>query len=277
VAGSDGLDCDFQQKMWKSWSDRAANADFQETAQVSLGSYPSLAESPVQMVWMLLASHKSITNGQSIAVECIRDVSDDKLKVKIEYNVRSDWPQKIEMFAPGTVFAEGKEYPIPHPYENGYRLWDMNVIATSETNGLAFPQNTIFSRFVMFTSDSTNVELRKFTQTEIQVTNVAESLSHSNDYLPILSHKNLFATDFRFSPTLPRLDGEAVDVIQYQLPDGKWLDRSDNHVKYLRKSLKMETHQTTDKISNVQRAFLFGLFALPAIIFCGFLWKRKLG
>ena len=277
VAGSDGLDCYFQQKMWQSWADSGANADFKETVQVTPGSYPSLAEPPVQLVWMLLASHKSLTNDQSIAITRIDDAPDGKLKAKIQYAESFNWPQKIEMFAPGILLLQGKEYPIPHPYENGYKLWDLNVINTGETNGLAYPQNAIFSRFATYMSDSGSVGIRKFSESKILVTNVSESSLSSNGYLPVLSHKNLSAIDYRFSPTLPKPGQAAVDVIQYQLPDGKWLDRSNSHVNSIGMSLKMETHQTINKISNVQRATIFGLFALSTIIFITFLLRRKLG
>ena len=275
VAGSDGLDCYFQQKMWQSWADKGTNADFKETAQVTPGSYPSLAEPPVQLVWMLLASHKSLTNDQSIVLTRIKYAPDDKLKAKIEYSESFNWPQKIEMFSPGIVLLQGKEYLIPHPYENGYKLWDLNVIATSETNGLAFPQNAIFSQFATYMSDSGNIGMRKFWEIEILVTNVSESSLSSNGYLPVLSHKNLSAIDYRFSPTVPKPDQAAVDVIQYQLPGGKWLDRSNSHVNYIGMSLKMETRQRINKISNVQRAIIFGLFALSTIIFFSVLLNTK--
>jgi len=277
VAGSDGLDCYFQQKMWQSWADKGANVDFQETVEVTPGSYPTLAEQPIQLVWMLLASHKSLTNDQSIALTRINYAPDDKLKAKIEYSESFNWPQKIEMFSPGIVLLQGKKYPIPHPYENGYKLWDLNVIATSETNGLAFPQNAILSQFATYMSDSGNIGMRKFWEIEILVTNVFKSSLSPNGYLPVLNHKNLSAIDYRFSPTVPRPDQAAVDVIQYQLPDVKWLDRSNSHVNYIGMSLKMETRQTIKKISNVQRAIIFGLFALSSIIFFSFMLKRKLG
>jgi hypothetical protein len=277
VAGSDGLDCYFQQKMWQSWADKASKSDFQETAEVTSGSYPTLAEPTVQLVWMLLASHKSLTNDQPIVLTSINYAPYDKLKAKIEYYESFDWPQKIEMFSPGIFLLQGKEYPIGHPYENGYKLWDLNVIATGETNGLAFPQNAIFSRYATYISNSNNTEVRKFGEVEILVTNVSESSPSPSGYLPVLSHKNLTAVDFRFSPQMARPDQGPVDVIQYQLSDGKWLDRSNSHVSYIGMSLKMATRQSINKISNVQRGIILGLFALSTIIFFNFLLKRKLG
>ena len=275
VAGSDGLDCYFQQKMWRSWADKDSNAAFQEGAEVTPGSYPTLAEPAIQMVWMLLASQKSLTNDQSIAITRINYAPDVNLKAKVEYSESSNWLQKIEMFSPGIVVIQGKEYPIPHPYENGYKLWELNVIATSETNGLAFPQKAIFSHFATYMSDSDKVDMRKFGEIELLETNVSQSLLSSNGYLPVLSHKNLTATDYRFSPTMPKPNQSAVDVIQYQLPDGKWLDRSNSHVNYIGTSLKITTGQSINKISNVQRTIIFGLFALSSVVFFSFILKRN--
>jgi len=275
VAGSDGLDCYFQQKMWPSWADMAKNADFQESAQVTPGSYPTLAEPPIQLLWMLLASHKSLTNDQSIALTRIKYAPYDKLKAKIEYSESCSWPHKIEMFSPGIVLLQGKEYPILHPYENGYKLWDLDVIGTSETNGLTFPRNAIFSQFATYMSDSGKMDMRKFWEITILVTNISVSSLSSNGYLPVLSHKKLSAVDYRFSPKMVRPDQAAVDVIQYQLPDGEWLDRSNSHVSYVGMSLKMETSQTIKKVSNVQRSIIFGLFAVSTIIFFSFMLKRK--
>lgn len=275
VAGSDGMDCYFQQKMWRSWADKVANADFKETAQVTPGSYPSLTEPPLQLVWMMLASHNSLTNNQPIVITRIDDAPDDKLQAKIKYSESFNWLQTIEMYAPGILLLDGKEYPIPHPYENGYKLWDLNVNATSKTNGLTFPQNARFSRYATYMSGSGNPGIRKFSEIEILVTNVFEGSLSSSGYLPLLSHKNLSAIDYRFSSTIPKRGQAAVDVIQYQLPNGQWLDRSNSHVNYIGMSLKMETRQTSNKISHIQKAIIFGVFALSTIIFLGFLLKRK--
>lgn len=276
VAGSDGLDCYFQQKMWKSWVDNGSS-DFQESADVTPGPFPALADQPIQLVWMLFASHKSMTNGQSIALTPIHYAPYDKLKAKIEYSESFDWPQKVEMYSPGTELIQGKEYPIPHPYEDGYKLWDLNVVATGETNGMTFPQDAVFSQYTVFMSNSNTPALGKIHEMEIVVTNVSEGSLSQSDYLPVLSHTNLIAADYRFSPHLPRVNQGPVDMIQDRLVNGKWLDRSDSNVKQSGMWLKGGPRRTINKRSHVQRTIEFGLLALITIILFGFLLKRKLG
>jgi hypothetical protein len=276
VAGSDGLDCYFQQKMWKSWTDKESS-DFQESAGVTPGPYPALAEQPIQLVWLLLASHKSLTNDQPIVLTRIDDAPYDKIKAKIENSENSDGPQKIEMFSPGIVLVQGKEYPIDHPYENGYKLWDLNVIATGETNGLAFPQDAVFSRFATYISNSKDTKLGKFGEIEILITNVCENSLPQSDYRPVLSHTNLIAADYRFSPHLPRVNQGPVDLIQDRLIDGKWLDRSDSHVKQSGMWLEGGRLGTVKKRSHILGAIEFGALAFIAIILFGFLLKRRLG
>jgi hypothetical protein len=197
----------------------------------------------------VFASHRNLTNGQPIVLSHISYAPYNELKADIKYAVKQDWPESIEVFSPGAELVLGKKHPLPPPFQGGYRLWDL-LLATGETNGVAYPAKATFFQYSVFTDlNGRNAELRKILKIEITTTNIGESSQLSDDYLPTLSQTNLMALDFRYSPQIPRPGMGPVDAIQYPLPEGKWLSRTNKQVQASGASVKVET-ELANRLAN---------------------------
>jgi hypothetical protein len=269
MAGSDGIDCYLLQKQWPSWKEKELNVHCHEISEVTPGLFPTRASPETQLTWVVFASHRSLTNGQPIILSHISYAPYNELKADIKYPVKQDWPESVEVFSPGAELVLGKKHPLPPPFQSGYRLLDL-FLETGETNGVAYPAKATFFQYSVFTDlVGTNAELRKILKIQITTTNISESSQPSGDYLPILSQTNLMALDFRYSPQIPRPGMGSVDAIQYRLPEGKWLSRTNRQVRASGASVRVET-EVASRVANPSNKRHVIVLAVLFVVMCVF-------
>ena len=112
----------------------------------------------------------------------------------------------------------------------------------------------------------------------VRVTASFASEKHFRDAAKKLavSQANLMATDYRFSPKIPRPNMGEVGAIQYRLRDNKWLNRSNKMVNASGVSLKVETE--TANLAAKPSGRRLGIIALIVIFSAGvvfFIVKKR--
>jgi hypothetical protein len=278
VAGTDGVDSYLLQKGWPSWKDKSADTGRKEAAQVTPGLFPTLAVPEIQLVWTMLAYQKGITNEQPIVLSHISYAPYDELKMNVQYAENGNL-DLVEVFSSGYELVQGQKYPLPVPFEKGYKLWEFSVTDAGKQNAFSFPQKGTFQQYSVFSDDppGKSGKLRCVRQIQIVVTNASEIPAKESDFLPVLGRTNLMATDYRFSHKIPRPYMGEVGVIQYRLRENKWLNRSNKIVTASGVSLKVETQMAnvaTNKPSGRRLAILVLLVICSAgVVF--FITKKR--
>jgi hypothetical protein len=278
ISGTDGIDSYLLHKSWPSWKDKSANTGYHEVARVTPGLFPTLAVSEIQLVWTMLACQKFLTN-EPIVLSHISYAPYDELKMNVQYRENGSSLDLVEVFSSGFDLVQGKKYPLPPPFDKGYKLWEFSVTDIGQLNGFAFPRKGTLLQFSVFTDDPPGKSgvIRNVRQFQIVATNAAEfQLGAESDFLPAVSQANLMATDYRFSPKIPRPNMGEVGAIQYRLRDNKWLNRSNKMVNASGVSLKVETE--TANLAAKPSGRRLGIIALIVIFSAGvvfFIVKKR--
>jgi hypothetical protein len=279
VVGTDGVDGYLLQKRWPSWKDKSADTGRQEVAQVTPGLFPALAVPEIQLVWTMFASQKSLTNELPIVLSHITYAPYDELKMNVQYAENGSSLDLVEVFSSGYDLVQGQKSPLPPPFDKGYKLWEFSVKDAGKQNAFSFSQKGTFQQYSVFSDDppGKSGKLRCVRQIQIVVTNAAEMPTREADFLPVLTRTNLMATDYRFSPKIPRPYMGEVGVIQYKLRENKWLNRSNKIVNASGVSLKVET-QIANLATKEPSGRRFSILVLLVIFSAGvvfFITKKR--
>jgi len=278
VAGCDGEDVYLLRKQWPSWEDKEKNSQYQEYAIVTAGAFPTMGDPEAQLLWILLASKRQITNGQSLALSHITYAPYDGLKADVHY--RGDWPELITVYSPGVTQVSGETVPLPTPFEKGYKLWDFTIGSFETQGAIIYPLDAQFSQYTIFyNAESQKGEHRLIRRIGISVTNVAYMSAPLADYRPAIAKKDIIAVDYRYSQDVPRPGKGVVDAIQYPLLNGKWLDRKDKKVVVAGIAIKSEIQYSKNlPFGSKKRHLIWIILCVTSALPVGFVlrfWLKK--
>lgn len=256
---------------------RSVTNSLTQLGSVCGGPFPLDGTKEVQILWMsflysyyhtnasipdpvvLSGIHYQVLNGATLSVDFYS----------------SDVLQKAKFISPGLINRDDKIIKLRPPLDDGFTLWSIEVLATTNTSFGIFPLAVTYYQYLPISG--TNL----FNQwvAEISVTNI-ETLKDERDrlaFMPVVTNKNLMTFDYRFTPGYnPAGSSTSIPITMYYVYDGNWLS-SNQALEYKNGYQEVRKNVKEGKISGSYkyRPIVWCFFGITSIALLLIVWKQK--
>jgi hypothetical protein len=201
ACGTDGIDSYLLNEMVPATRENGAGA--YQFADISIGPFPRLALSPVQMAWLAFASGGSLRKGgNELPMECFQETAAFTRNEVVLSSSPPHLPQSVKWWGPNfhVVGTQREHQPLP-AYPEGYLAGAYTIGATTNFSGyelplrwkLAFYRPDFQKRNPVARKD----DVEPCGTLVATVTNVSP-LAYSGDFLPSIGAQPIQIREHRF-------------------------------------------------------------------------------
>jgi hypothetical protein len=274
VAGSDNIDT--YRAMDNSYiTNRSTIKQF---GTVCEGTFPSEGSKELQVLWLTFLYPKYYTNtifSRPITLSEINYQITEGAKINIELDQNAHLLKNMEFQSQGVYFSGNQTVRLNSPLNSGYKLWSISISDVINLPNISVPSKIQYSQYLPVNNNQIFMNWSADISVE-SVTNLKPTLSE--DFLPVITNKTLMTLDYRFAPrgqpvVLIRPNQNGVDVAQYNLSKGQWLNRDQASVFA---GYKVAASLSTGHdISKKRKLIVWMMFIFTTIGLFLILWKSK--
>ncbi len=277
--GSDGIDNYFLEQQWPSWDDKRKNSGYKEVGYVSSGAFPVKSLKPVQCIWLLSSATEYLLSpqGSFLPLNDLSYVPTNATTSKIEWSTHEPkLPVRIEGYSPAFLVKD-KVMTLPKAYNNEYKVWELQVIETTNVGGLIFPRIFEYRQYIpKFPNALDKNDLQFVYKAEFQVTNFILNATLGS-LLPRTIARQTEVYDFRYDKEFNTKPEVLRPALTYIITNGVWLNKDAPSIKS-KVTVITQIIRTSNPFppkSNLARILIGVLIFVPPMVFATWWCRMK--